>query len=240
MNQAIHDSLTALDARIERSLEGPLSLDPSPRRATLLVTLAERLRARSLAPGRFEEALFRVAASQIEHFPGNVFWDFDAFAAHLATLEAAELEETVRISEDLMARFGMRSPIRFRYVHDFMYGFDWARWVERRPAERREVPPFGLAFLRYSHARGGEMLALIAEDDEKYPRLGADVDARNPFGFLREPPEETRLLRTLAAEGAVPVRAWSLQPEARWEGAYSERREEVARALGFSIRSRDE
>src|SRR5690606_26280826 len=31
MTNAIHETLSALDARIERSLEGPLSLDPRPR-----------------------------------------------------------------------------------------------------------------------------------------------------------------------------------------------------------------
>jgi hypothetical protein len=226
-------SLASLDARIERSIEGPLSLDPRARRATLLVTLAESLVARARAPEAFVNGLARVAESQVEHFPGNIFWDFDAFAAHLATLAEDELEETVRISNELMARFGMRSPIRFRYVHDFMYGFDWARWVKRRPEVRKHVPPFGLAFLRYTHERGAELLALIAEDDEKYPRLDEDVVARNPFGFLREPREETRLLRHLAEQGCVPVRAWALEPEAAWEGQFSERREEVARALGL-------
>lgn len=240
MTNAIHESLSALDARIERSLEGPLSLDPRPRRATLLVSLARSLGRIARAPRSFETALARVAESQIEHFPGNIFWDFDAFAAHLATLEDAELDETVRISVDLMARFGMRSPIRFRYVHDFMYGFDWARWVKRRPEERRHVPPFGLAFLRYSHERGGEMLALIREDDEKYPRLDEDVVARNPFAFLREPPDETRLLRHLAEEGAVPVRAWESDPRASWEDEYSERRVEAARALGLDSSARGE
>jgi hypothetical protein len=240
MTNAIHEILSSLDARIERSLEGPLSLDPRPRRATLLVSLARALGQSARAPRSFESALARVAESQLDHFPGNIFWDFDAFAAHLATLEHAELDETVRISVDLMGRFGMRSPIRFRYVHDFMYGFDWARWVKRKPEERRQVPPFGLAFLRYSHERGGEMLALIADDDAKYPRLGEEVVARNPFGFLREPPDEARLLRHLAGEGSVPVRAWEMAPGASWEHEYSERRAEAARALGLGSSGGDE
>jgi hypothetical protein len=226
-------TLAALDACIERSLEGPLSLDPSPRRATLLVTLANTLGPRARSPRAFVTGLGRVAESQVEHFPGNIFWDFDALAAHLATLGEDELDETVRISRELMARFGVRSPIRFRYVHDFMYGFDWARWVERRPAERRHVPPFGLAFLRYSHARGRELLDLIAVDDERYPRLGDGVVARNPFGFLREPAEETILLRHLAHHGAVPVHAWALEPNACWTERAAERREAAARALGL-------
>jgi hypothetical protein len=226
-------SLAALDARIERSLEGPRSLDPRPRRATLLVTLAATLASRARRPHAFLMGLARVAESQIEHFPGNIFWDFDAFAAHLATLDDDELEETVRISRELMERFGVRSPIRFRYVHDFMYGFDWARWVERRPAERSHVPPFGLSFLRYSHERGAELLELIAVDDARYPRLGESVVARNPFRFLREPAEETILLRHLAGHGEVPVRAWALEPDARWTEQSSERREAAARALGL-------
>lgn len=227
-------ALEALDARIERSLEGPLSLDPRPRRATRLVELAETLSPRARDVEAFVDGMVQVAGSQVEHFPGNIFWDFDALAAHLATLHRDELAETVHISKELMSRFGVRSAIRFRYVHDFMYGFDWARWVKRRPEKRRDVPPFGIEFLRYSHARGGELLAIIARGgDEKYPRLGDDRVARNPFGFRREPPEESRLLRFLAKEGGVPVRAWKIEPEARWEEPYTERREAAARELGL-------
>jgi hypothetical protein len=85
--------------------------------------------------------------------------------------------------------------------------------------------------------RGHELLALIADDDRKYPSL-PDDEARNPFPFSREPAAEVRLHRELARRGAIPVPTWdagalSLDWSTRWREPYAERRVEVARELGL-------
>lgn len=230
--------VAAADAQIERRPSAPLSLDPSPRRATKLSTLIESLGGEACDREAFGDAIVSIAESQLRHFPGNLFWDFDALAAQLARFNREELTEAVSLSRSLMERFGMNSPIRFRYVHDFMYGFDWARWVALDPGTRSAVPPFGLEFLRAIYRRGGELIETIrARGDARYPPMGANEDARNPFGFIREPREEYYLMRALAARGLVPVRAYDPHAEGDFRRDFRALRAEIARELGLSSRS---
>jgi hypothetical protein len=162
-----------------------------------------------------------VAGAQLKSFPENLFWDFDFFLASIHKRASASsdyagyLAEVTRITVDLMGLYGQQSAIRFRYVHDFMYGFDWARWVSRDPESRSEVEPFGLEFLRQTESRGRDILDLIEADDELYPSLAEGV-SRNPFPFAREPENELSLYRLLADRGQVPVEAWrsDAQPDA--------------------------
>lgn len=225
----------AADAQIERRPSAPLSLDPSPRRATKLKTLREALEGDARDRDAFSEALVSIAESQLRHFPGNLFWDFDAFAAQLVRFNREELREAVALSQSLMERFGMNSPIRFRYVHDFIYGFDWARWVAQDPEARSSVPPFGLDFLRYIFGRGGELIeAIRAKNDARYPPLGSNEGARNPFEFIREPREEYRLMRALASRELIPVRAYELGARGEFRHDFRALRGEVARELGLT------
>jgi hypothetical protein len=132
-----------------------------------------------------------------------------------------------------MKLYGQQSPIRFRYVHDFMYGFDWARWVRRDPEAREGVEPFGLEFLRQTEGRGRDIGTLIEADDELYPRLEDGV-SRNPFPFSREPQDELALYRLLAERGCVPVQAWCLDARPDAGRDFDVLREEAARSLSLS------
>ncbi|HJL28119.1 MAG TPA: hypothetical protein RMG45_33080, partial [Polyangiaceae bacterium LLY-WYZ-15_(1-7)] len=230
--------LDELDARID-ALGPRRSLAADRDRATSLLALYQR-EAEGLpetARVAFALGLHRAAEAQLEAFPGNLFWDFDALAA--ATAAAAREGDAERAAAEVTARtaliaslqqlFGRRTAIHFRYVHDFMYGFDWAKWVRREPEARRAVGPFEPAFLEYMWRRGHELLALIANDDEKYPKL-ATGHPRNPFGFSREPEEEERLFRDLAARDLIPVRAWERHPAPVWDRPYQEARAERAAA----------
>ena len=229
-------SLSALDERIDRGVR--LTLNPTADRPTSLRALAE-----TLAPGPlrvpFATALERVARAQLRAFPGNLFWDLDALAASLVRQARAHPEPARRLAElaEQVARvqdlFGSHTTIRFRYVHDFVYGYDWAKWVKREPSARARTGPFDAAFLAYSERRAGELMALIARDDAKYHRL-PDGEARNPFGFSREPDDEVRLFRDLAERGLLPVRAWELAPPLDWRPPYLILREERAEALGLA------
>src|SRR5690606_25168258 len=143
--------LAEVGARVDALSPGRASLDPAGRRARTLVELAAaHARHGDAVDAAFVAGLARVADAQAEAFPGNLFWDFDAFAAsvyaeaRVAADPHALLEEVCGIACELMALFGALSPIRFRYVHDFMYGFDWARWVAREPGARHGVGPFAL------------------------------------------------------------------------------------------------
>ncbi|MGE0785849.1 MAG: ferrochelatase [Sandaracinaceae bacterium] len=233
------EPLAVVDARsilrqADRSLDGIVrrSLAPSRERATSLSGLGA-----ALLGSRDEEhdvtlarGLARIAAATRRCFPDNVFWDLDALATALSRLETDELREAIDELEELYALFGVGGPIRFRYAHDFVYGFDWARWVARDPEAHAAIGPFDRRFFRTMLARGGELLELIEADDAKYPRL-REGELRNPFGYARDPASERLLYERLAREGGIPVHAWSMDPEPRWDGDFEERRTACAREL---------
>jgi hypothetical protein len=230
-------SLAEVDDRIARTPHGPLTLDPKRESATPLRVLVDRLSEPTERPHLAAMAV-AVAEAQLESFPENLFWDFDFYLAstHAQARDAADygsyLDQVTAITVALMRMYGHESTIRFRYVHDFIYGFDWARWVGRGPEERSGVGPFSLTFLKNSERRGRDILGLIEADDAHYPKLGGD-QPRNPFPFHREPEAELRLYRRLAERGAVPVRAWCAQAEPDASRDFDSLREEAARDLGL-------
>lgn len=251
--------LRAAQARLEGEAVGPLlSLDPGRERATPLVELhrgalaelhGDALAAR-LAPG-LASGLAALALAQLEAFPGNLFWDLDLIAFELLRqareAHATRSEDPVALLDDRFARmvrlqqlYGRETAINFSYVHDFVYGFDWAKWVGREPEVQRDPPgPFELEFLIYMERRGKELLELIAEDDAKYPNLDDD-EARNPFPFSREPKDEIRLHAELARRDLIPAPTWDrgavgLDWRARWRTDFQARRVEVAEELGLLL-----
>lgn len=236
---AVRDELDALWKRARSSVGALRSLAPGRQEPTPLAVLAECLIPQStdaeLATA-FGRALATVVEAQIENFPQNLFWDFDYAASRLMDEGRLEggIERLHRASARIVALeevFGTRSKVQFRYVHDFMYGFDWARWV-RADAARASVGPFDEGFITAMGLRGLKILELIGENDTKYPALPPGV-ARNPFGFSREPAHEERLHRDLAERGLVPVEAWRLDACPAWDRPFQQLREERARALGL-------
>lgn len=238
------ERLAAMDA--ELALVDRLSLDPGRARARSLHAIGHHLFSSfALAPGvaaALAEGLSATAAAIRTHFPGNLLWDLDHLAASVlrealrAPAPAAHVRESFAEIVGLHAMFGHGTTLRFRYAHDFVYGFDWAKWVCRDPSARRGVGPFDLAFLRAMRARGGELLALIeAGKDETYPPLRGDRH-RNPFAFSREPNDELTLYRDLAARELIPVRAWTFDAPPVWDRGFAEERERRARALGIHAR----
>lgn len=231
-------ALFAVDAKIDASSER-WSLGNDRPLATPLTTLFDSL-TRHDTPAlklAFARGLRRCALAQLRAFPENIFWDLDYLAASLLAqarrLDArgpALMDELTGLVSSLQDLFGSGSPIRFRYVHDFLYGYDWAKWVQRDPETRLRVGPFDLEFLRYMWRRGHELLELIARDDEKYPKL-RDGLPRNPFAFSREPTDEAQLLRALAAHGRLPLASWRTDPDLQPMRPYLAWREDEARRL---------
>ena len=231
-------SLAEIDRRIAQTRWGALSLDPGRSTATPLTALVSSL-VEPIHRSQLTAAASAVAETQLESFPENLFWDFDFFlkSIHGHALKApdyaAHLEEVTRITVELLSLYGQQSTIRFRYVHDFMYGYDWARWVRREPEARSNVEPFGLEFLRQTETRGRDILALIQADDDCYPKLARGA-VRNPFPFSREPEEELELYRLLAERGWVPVEAWRLDARPDASRDFDALREQVAQSLGLA------
>lgn len=229
------------DAQAELESVAPhrASLCPGRQRATSLVALgelaAELDEAARLAHAR---ALAEVARGMAQGFPGNLFWDLDFLAARLLDVATrsgagATLELGHRVAA-LNLRFGVRSTLQFQYTHDFLYGFDWARWVRKDPQRRAAVGPFDEGFIAYLERRGAELEALIDADDRKYPRLPRGA-ARNPFTFSRAPEAEGRLHRDLAQRGCLPLEAWRVDALPRWTEPFAELRAERARSLGLAL-----
>jgi len=174
----------------------------------------------------------------VAHFPHNIYGDLDYFSAALLSdsraqnKPSAHLRTIFALTTELLELYGCHSRIHFRYAHDFLYGFDWARWTRKAAKKRRKSGPFSYEFLLYLKKRGHELLALIAKDDAKYPRL-ARHQHRNPFAFSRTPDDEKRLHQALAAEALVPVEAWRADAIPRCDRDYSQLRTERAQLLGL-------
>ncbi|MGY8826867.1 MAG: ferrochelatase [Candidatus Latescibacterota bacterium] len=170
------------------------------------------------------------------HFPHNIYGDLDYFAATVLydvraqKKPSAHLLSLFALTAELLELYGCHSTIHFRYAHDFLYGFDWARWARKAAQKRRDSSPFSYEFLLYLKKRGHELLTLIAKDDAKYPRLTRHQN-RNPFAFSRTPDDEKRLHQTLAVDALVPVEAWRIDAIPRFDRDYSRLRAERAQSL---------
>ncbi|MEM1417603.1 MAG: ferrochelatase, partial [Myxococcota bacterium] len=117
--------------------------------------------------------------------------------------------------------------------HDFLYAFDWSKWVREAPEERAAIGPFDRPFLERMVTRGRELVALIEARDLKYGPIPAGVD-RNPFSFSRTPVDEARLWKDLAAVDGLPAKAWDPDAIPEWERDFYALREARARALGLA------
>lgn len=224
-------------ARLTPLLGARASVAPGRPQASTPLALVEQLvggcedEARSRA---FARAFGDMIRAVVDNFPDNIFWDLDYLACCLWQAGSAPaISDFARRVVSLCQGFGNKSKLRFRYVHDFLYGYDWARWVTSKPEERAGIGPFDLAFFDYLDNRQKELLALVARNDRKYgPLRGREF--RNPFTFTREPREEARLHHLLAQVDLIPLKAWRLDGERRWDLPFTEMRAKVADRLGLA------
>lgn len=234
--------LAAVDAAIDAASPARATLDPARSRARTLVEVWSGLchaDAVSDLAAPLADGLAAIAEAALAAFPGNVLWDFDFLGADLLGRARAAGAGGEGLIEALSGRiaglhrlYGGGTAIRFRYVHDFVYGFDWAKWVRREPALREGIGPHDPTFLDHMERRGGELIELIAADDTTYPRLRGEGH-RNPFPFSRAPADEYRLHRELARRGQIPVEAWRFDARPEWRRDHAELRRACARSLGL-------
>ncbi len=232
-------------ARADRSLDdhawGRRSLAPGREQSRSLLEVcaaaalptdhADTLMTLATGLGELAEALR-------ESFPDNLCCDLDLLVAHTlrraraSVRPAADVADRLARISRLQRLYGRDTAIRFSYVHDFVYGLDWAKWVGRDPDLRASVGPFDTAFLDHLERRAHVMLGLIAADDPVYGQIAED-QARNPFPFSREPAAELTLHRDLAARGLLPVPAWDPDATPTWRRPFAALRVERAAALGL-------
>ena len=218
------------------------SLDLTKDKATSFYTLGASLCERTDNPLLLDNYcgyFFELSKAQLHHFPENIFWDTDHlfFSAYLEIEKASKpnefLEEYMDVLMGLLKLFGRHSTIKFRYLHDFTYGFDWAKWVKKKPNERQKTGPFHLSFLKRMHKRGKELEDLILKNDKKYHQLEKSQKFRNPFLFLREPAEEQRLLLYLSKLDFIPVKCWDANDQPNWQKPFDAERNKISKELGI-------
>ena len=236
----IRSILARADAHLDGAQVVRHTLAPGRTRAHALVEIAQALEIDAGHPAAeaWARGLAEVALAMHQAFPENLLWDLDYLGASLwgeadGPDGPAKVTESFAAIARMQARFGRITTIAFRYVHDFTYGFDWAKWVAKDPASRASVGPFAPPFVAAMHARAIELEDVIAEgSDDKYPPL-PDGRARNPFGFSREPDDELRVFRTLARDGQIPVETWRIDAHPQWDRPYADLRRRTANALGL-------
>ena len=182
----------------------------------------------------FVRGLCEVVRTLAEDFPDNIFWDLDHLCSCMWNAGGPEAIEGFAHRVAVLCRgFGNKSELRFRYAHDFLYGYDWARWVVRQPEKRATIGPFDLEFFDYLEGRLRTLVELIADNDTKYGKLQGQ-EFRNPFAFCREPREEAHLHQVLAQADLIPVKAWRMDGERRWDLPFTDLRAEAAKRLGIA------
>ena len=225
------ETLEKADKQLRQHQPNPLSLNPNKDTITPFIQLGK-----NHIHENFEAKLLKTAVngfcaivtSQIHHFPENIFWDFDyLFASIFSIKDSKQCENYCHSIVELQEGYGIHSKVRFQYMHDFTFGFDWARWVAKNPQDRSTVKPLDEIFLSYLKQRLSELIDLIAGNDEKYPQLKTDAP-RNPYAFARTPEAEEKLHVTLAARGLIPVEAWNTIPKIEWNKDYSGIREKLS------------
>ncbi|AFY47339.1 hypothetical protein Nos7524_1461 [Nostoc sp. PCC 7524] len=219
-----------------------LTLNPHKKIITSFVEIGELITEKVTDPQvikALQNTLENIVISQIQNFPENIFWDFDFMVSSMLHQALAAEDGAVNFIETfgekivlLSELFGSKNEIRFRYVHDFMYGFDWARWVQREPATRADIEPFSLIFLDYLLTKSQELIQRIHLDNSQPYKL-CDNGFRNPFTFSREPEDEYRLLTHLAPAELIPVAAWDWNACPIWNKPFQEMREQLALELNI-------
>ncbi|MBW4557014.1 MAG: hypothetical protein KME59_13900 [Trichormus sp. ATA11-4-KO1] len=231
-----------LDEILAQQSINPLTLNPQKSLITSFAEL-ENLITASTTDIQFlmalQKTLERILRAQLQNFPENIFWDFDFMVSSMlrqalvADVGAVSFLETFSHKMVLLIElFGIGKEIRFRYVHDFMYGFDWARWVQKEPETRAHSEPFSLVFLDYLLVKGEQILQRISHGQMTSYKL-CSTGFRNPFDFSREPEDERRLLIYLASKQLIPVATWNWNARPIWNKPFQEMRQQIALKLNI-------
>ncbi|ABA24472.1 conserved hypothetical protein [Trichormus variabilis ATCC 29413] len=231
-----------LDEILTQASVDLLTLNPQKRMITSFVELGQKI-TQETTNSQIINALIKtleiIVYAQLKNFPGNIFWDFDFMVSSMLRLALLENDGAVDFLEtfgqkmvSLTELFGGKSEIRFRYVHDFTYGFDWARWVQKDPKNRVTIEPFSLIFLDYLLDKSEELRQRIHQGRSQSYKLCA-TGFRNPFTFSREPEDEYRLFTHLAQDKLIPVPAWSWNASPVWNQPFEEMREQLALKLNI-------
>ncbi|MBD2387987.1 hypothetical protein [Cylindrospermum sp. FACHB-282] len=189
---------------------------------------------------KLRETLEIIIHAQLENFPENIFWDFDFMVSSMLKQALLEDDGAVLFLDNFREKMvfitelcGIKTEIRFRYVHDFIYGFEWARWVKKEPQTRANIEPFSLIFLDYLLIKGKDILENINLNQSTTSYKLSETGYRNPFCFSREPEDEYRLLSYLAQKQLIPVAVWNWNTQPIWNKPFQTMREQLSLELNI-------
>lgn len=234
-------SFSIFDEIIAQQSINQLSLNPQKILATSFAELGDLIVEKSTdiqVITSLHNTLEQIIFAELHNFPENIFWDFDLLVSSMLN-QALVADDAVEFLQcfgykmvSLLELCGIKTIIRFRYLHDFMYGFEWARWVAKEPETRANEEPFSLNFLDYLLAKGEEILQRIClEKGNYYKPCGKGY--RNPYCFSREPEDECRMLSYLAANQLIPVTAWNWNAQPVWNKPFQQLREQLSLKLNI-------
>ncbi|MDB9445504.1 hypothetical protein [Anabaena sp. CS-542/02] len=231
-----------LDDILAQQCVNPLTLNPDKTLITSFVELGNLITTMTtdeefiLALG---DTLKLIVYAQLQNFPENIFWDFDFMVSSMVRQALVADGGFMSFLESfgdkmvlLIELFGINKEIRFRYVHDFIYGFDWARWVQREPQTRSNSEPFSLVFLEELLSKGEKLIKHINYGQLTSYNL-SHTGYRNPFDFSREPEDEHLLLTSLAKANLIPVATWDWDTSPVWDKPFQEMRQQLALKLNI-------
>ncbi|AHJ30754.1 hypothetical protein PN465_18345 [Nodularia spumigena CS-584] len=232
----------SLDEILAQHSVNPLTLNPHKTLITSFVELENLITAITTDQEiivALRDSLELIIYAQVQNFPENIFWDFDFMVGSMVRQALVADEGAVSFLKSfghkmvlLIELFGIKKEIRFRYVHDFIYGFDWARWVKKEPQSRSHSEPFSLVFLDNLLIKGEKLVKHINYGQVTSYNLG-NTGYRNPFDFSREPEDEHLLLTSLAKEKLIPVEAWNWDISPVWNQPFQEMRQQLALKLNI-------
>ncbi len=238
-------SFSILDEIIAHQSINQLSLNPHKTFATSFTELGSLVTEKTNDTQLITflaSTLERIILAYLDNFPDNIFWDFDFLVSSMLNqaLVADDPVEFLKYFGDqiisLLELCGVKRKIRFRYVHDFIYGFDWVRWVQKETETRANEEPLSLNFLNYLLGRCEEILQLICLEKASNYKL-CNEGYRNPYCFSRKPEDEHRLLTYLAVNQLIPVTAWNWNAQAVWNKPFQQLREEFSLKLNIPNKS---
>jgi hypothetical protein len=241
-NQEITHPFQLLDEIIAQHTVRSLSLNPHKSFITSFVELGNSVAEKTCEIqliNSLSDTLERMVDTMLHNFPENIFWDFDFIVSSMLKQALVAKDGAVSFLESfgdkivsLLELFGRQSEIRFRYVHDFIFGFVWAKWVQEEAHTRAVIEPFSLTFLDCLISKGKKIIQLIRVGDARYHQL-SEKCYRNPFCFSREPEDEYRLLTYLATQQLIPVAAWNWNAQPVWDKPFHQLREQLSLKLNI-------
>ena len=232
----------SLDEILAQHSVNPLTLNPHKNLITSFVELENLITTITTDQEiiiTLRDTLELIIYAQVQNFPENIFWDFDFLVNSMLRQALLADEGAIAFLECfskkmvlLIELFGIKKEIRFRYVHDFIYGFDWAKWVKKEPQTRSHSEPFSLVFLDYLLVKGEKLIKHLNYGQMTSYNL-SNTGYRNPFDFSREPEDERLLLGYLATEKLIPVEVWNWDTRPVWNQPFQEMRQQLALKLNI-------